>query len=370
MNGGRLRITCVICSLAIGGAQRNLLRLAEGLSIRGNEVIVLTLDPFGPDFYKVPTGVQRLRANPAAFWGRSWMNVPANLRRFRALKTSILDTRPDVVISFIDTTNIDVLMALRNAPVPVIVSERVDPRYHRIGWIRHWMRWWLYPGAARVVLVARASLGWAKRHIPRWTATVIDNPVVTAETPVQYQADARTIVTMGRLVAQKGYDLLIAAFARIAGDCPGWTLAIIGEGPARDQIKKLIEQYGLANRVELVGARKDPFTLMSQSSFFVLSSRYEGFPMALAEAMALGLPVISFDCPSGPRVLVRPEVDGVLVPAQDVDGLAAAMRRLIEDAPLRRRLSGKAPEVTERFSLTTFVDQWSDVIQETVRVRQ
>jgi glycosyltransferase involved in cell wall biosynthesis len=132
----------------------------------------------------------------------------------------------------------------------------------------------------------------------------------------------------------------------------------------------LIKQNQLEDRVILVGARKEPFELMSQSAFFVLPSRYEGFPMALAEAMALGLPVISFDCPSGPRELLRPEVDGLLVQTQDVSALASAMKRLIQDAALRARFAASSHEVTDRFPLTDFINQWVNLIQAAVRARQ
>jgi GalNAc-alpha-(1->4)-GalNAc-alpha-(1->3)-diNAcBac-PP-undecaprenol alpha-1,4-N-acetyl-D-galactosaminyltransferase len=360
----RLRVTCVIHSLDIGGAQRNILRLAAGLDRLGHVPTLMTLDPFGRDFYGVPTGVIRVRANPAAFWGRFWANLPAQFRRYRALRASILETQPDVVISFIDTTNIDVLIALCGAQVPVIVSERVDPRFHPIGGIRRILRWLLYPLAAKVVLVARGSEVWSRRFIPRWNITVIDNPVVAEGARNSYKPEARTVVAMGRLAEQKGFDLLIDAFALIARDVPEWGLKIIGEGPARGQLEDHIRRHDLGARIELAGACKDPAAVMAGAAFFVLSSRYEGFPMALAEAMAQGLPVVSYDCPSGPRELVRPGVDGLLVPAQDVQGLASAMRRMMENPELRQDFSHKAIDVLDRFPLSRFMSQWSDVIQE------
>ena len=125
------------------------------------------------------------------------------------------------------------------------------------------------------------------------------------------------VVAMGRLSPEKGFDLLIDAFARLAAQHADWRLEIAGEGPERDALQRQIDAAGLQPQVQLVGWVSDPERFLSRSALFVMSSRYEGFPVALLEAMACGVPVISFDCDSGPREIIRPDVDGVLVPAGD-----------------------------------------------------
>ena len=168
---------------------------------------------------------------------------------------------------------------------------------------------------------------------------------------------------MGRLAQQKGFDLLIEAFSRIANRHPQWSVKILGEGPARASLKRLIAEKGLSGRVVLAGWEPDPVSVLKQSDLFVLSSRFEGFPNALLEAMACGLPSISFDCPSGPAEIIRDTIDGLLVPAEDVEALASTMDRVLGDESLRQRLSAEAVHVVDRFSVEQYFANWDAVLR-------
>jgi glycosyltransferase involved in cell wall biosynthesis len=159
----------------------------------------------------------------------------------------------------------------------------------------------------------------------------------------------------------------LSAFAQCVRDFPDWNLTILGEGAQRSALEVQIAQLRLSGRVSLPGAVNPPFGILWQADLFVCSSRYEGFGMALAEAMACSLPVVSFACPSGPQDIVRHEIDGLLVPAEDVDGLAVAMRRLMADSALRKQFAQRAPEVVARFSYDRVMGQWGDFIEEIMR---
>jgi GalNAc-alpha-(1->4)-GalNAc-alpha-(1->3)-diNAcBac-PP-undecaprenol alpha-1,4-N-acetyl-D-galactosaminyltransferase len=364
------RITTVIGSLGSGGAERNLLRLSAALSGRGYRVTLVTTDPAVEDFYEVPASVLRVRAHPDAHLSCRWFDVRGQARRRAALRSCLLQTRPDLVISFLDTVNVAVLLALWRERVPVIVSERIDPRFHSVGLRWAVLRGLTYPRASRVVLQTADVLPWARRQWPRWKAESIPNPVVlrrpAAASPVRASA-SRTVISLGRLQPQKGFDLLVRAFAAVAGEFPRWDLTIVGEGPEQPALHQLAGTLGVAERVHLTGVVKDPATVLAGGDLFVFASRYEGFPNALAEAMSIGMPVISFDCPSGPRELIRHDVDGLLVPPQDVGALAHAMRRLMADDRERARLAARAPEVVERFDAEAIFDRWKRLAEDVLR---
>jgi glycosyltransferase involved in cell wall biosynthesis len=174
------------------------------------------------------------------------------------------------------------------------------------------------------------------------------------------------ILAVGRLVKQKGFDSLLEAFSSLVRPHPTWDLAILGEGEERIDLERRRHALGLDGRVFLPGKVGNVGDWYERADIFALSSNYEGFPNALAEAMGYGLPAVSYDCLTGPRDIIREGIDGYLVrPVGDAQCFASALRRLIEDDEMRRRMSLKAVEVRTRFSRSKILTQWNRVIEST-----
>jgi glycosyltransferase involved in cell wall biosynthesis len=176
--------------------------------------------------------------------------------------------------------------------------------------------------------------------------------------------DAKRLVAAGRLTSQKGFDLLLDAFATVAAKHPDWTLTIYGEGPLRQQLIRQRDELGLTGVVGLPGLTGRLDAELAASSMFVLSSRFEGLPMVLLEATSTGLPVVAFDCPTGPGEVVDDSVNGRLVPALDPDALGAAIVRLIEDPDQRRAMGAAAHASSRRFFMPSVRESWQQLFAE------
>jgi glycosyltransferase involved in cell wall biosynthesis len=365
-----LRITFVISSLSAGGAERVAAVLANYWARIGHCVTFITIDSVRTDFYRLEPSVRRhalglLRDSNG--WHGYLLN---NLIRLQRLRGVISETSPDVVVSFMDVTNVMVLLAMFRSSIPIVVSERIDPRRKPLGVILELLRRKLYPRARGIVVQTKHVATWAHKLSENAKVFVIPNAVarpkhVRVETQFPSKP-AYTLLGMGRLDRQKGFDLLIEAFARCKDSHPTWTLRIVGDGPERQHLDRLAIEHAIADRVNIDSVIENPEEAFQSADLFVLSSRYEGFPNVLLEAMSFGLPVISCECPSGPAEIIRDGLDGILVPSENVSELAVAIDRMMSSADERRRVGALAAEVVERFSRSRIFPMWDEVISKSI----
>lgn len=360
-----MRITLVISSLASGGAERVMSTLANYWVKQGWCVTLLTFDNGTKPFYPLDERVKWRPLDIEGISGNRLHTPRRSLRRLWILRQAIVDSQPQVILAFVDKTNVLTLLASRGLGIPVIISERVSPLHWPIGrWGWCWLRRWLYPQAACLVLQTEAALRYYPLVLRRRVRVVPNAAIVRVPDSVRIQPSPKspTLIAMGRLTSQKGFDLLLEAFAAVAPHYPHWSLTIWGEGPERENLEALRDMLGLHRQVCLPGCTSTPGLEMARADLFVLSSRFEGFPNVLCEAMAVGLPVIGCNCPDGPSELIRHGIDGLLVPPEDVDALAAAMDVLMGDDSARQRFGQRALEVLERFSQERVMALWNQVV--------
>ncbi|RMH79172.1 MAG: glycosyltransferase family 4 protein [Calditrichaeota bacterium] len=358
----RRRVLFAVSSLAPGGAERTVVELSAAFSQEGHHVGVLTLSGTESDHYVLHPSVERLAENIQWPSANPWQSVVGNLSRQRIIRNSVRRFAPDVVLSFGDQTNVRLLAASLGTGIPVVVSERTDPRQHRIGAAWNNLRRWLYPRAAAVVVQTRSVAEWARGWIAEERLVVIPNHVRALQ-PATLGTREKAVLAVGRLDRFKGFDLLLRAFASSRLPVAGYRLILLGEGPERSNLEALAMRLGVFERLEMPGVVAEPEAWMARCEIFVLSSRYEGFPNVLLEAMAMGCAVVATDCPSGPAEIIEPGKNGILVPVDDADSLRNAMERLAENEKLREQMGNAAIDVRKRFSRIRVIQQWFEVIK-------
>jgi GalNAc-alpha-(1->4)-GalNAc-alpha-(1->3)-diNAcBac-PP-undecaprenol alpha-1,4-N-acetyl-D-galactosaminyltransferase len=373
-----MRITFVSNSLSCGGAERVVCSLSEALLRRKHSISVVTLSNLETDFFALPNEVTRVALNLIADVRAPTLILRARdaARRLRSMRRTFLSTRPDVVISSLQHVNVLTLLALAGTPCPVVVSEHSDPTMMSCG--RPWdeLRRITYGRTAKLVSVSRGvdqHFSWlpqSRRIVISNPLPIVNHPDNPADVPAILNEDGNWVMTMGRLSREKGFDVLLSAFARVAENNPSWRLMILGEGDQRPELERLTKSLGLRDRVALPGSIRNPFPVLKQAKLFVLPSRHEGFANVLIEAMACGVPVVASDCPSGPSEIVRDGKNGVLVPSEDVTAMAAALARLMADEGERARLALCGAETVKRYDIEDTVNIWEKMLFQITSVKQ
>jgi glycosyltransferase involved in cell wall biosynthesis len=423
-----MRITIVIGGLGGGGAERVCVNLANAWVAEGRAVTMLTVTqrsmestyPLDPRVVRRDVGWPREarvgeETEPIlrALRQEGCVEVASELPLMAALRASVVETAPDVVVSHMDLTSVRVLAALHDTGIPVIACEHTDPNRVGLGpWQR--AREVLYRRACAVIASHDATTHWlthrgiAARTIPNplvppvWREsdpssalrapsplcggekgneqTISPDGNLVAPLPTAASSrwgeggqrpgegrsrDRRRIVTMGRLSPEKRVEMLIRAFGRVAADYPEWDLEVYGDGPLWDTLSRVIESLGLSGRVFLRGFTDDPYGVLGAADLYVSASSVEGFGNAIWEALACGVPVVAMDCGAPVRTLVRDGIDGRIVVGGE-HTLSVALDEVMGDDAFRAALAARAVEALRRFPIDGALRKWDAVLNDAV----
>jgi glycosyltransferase involved in cell wall biosynthesis len=369
-----MKILLFIHSLHYGGAERVAMNLSSEWVAQGLDVSVVTLTSTASDFYALHDSVDRITLDLAGGSGGLAGAVFANVRRMLALRRVLRQVKPDVVLGIETRPSILAILAGLGLPCKVIATEHIHPPMLFEGKLWEFLRRWTYPFADKVVALTQKSKLWLQDNCNCKAVTVIPNsislpiPVVEPIVPPQQVVGAgrRVLLAAGRMAEQKGFDILIDSFGRIASDFPAWDLVILGDGHDRDALVAQIAAAGLSERVLLPGQVGNMPDWYERADLYVLSSRFEGFSMTIVEAMASGCAVVSFDCDAGPGDIITHGHDGLLVrQVGDPQELANALSTLMSDDGTRALMAARARAVVERFSVARVFSMWRDVFTQT-----
>ncbi|GAA3424006.1 glycosyltransferase family 4 protein [Streptosporangium sandarakinum] len=278
------------------------------------------------------------------------------------LRRELRRLRTDVLITTRAGLNI---MAARFArrKVVTIAQEHLHFEAHKPGIFQEIREW--YPNLDAVITLTeaderdyRAMLGGGRTRV-----ITIGNGLPATPRPRSRQEN-RIVLAAGRLVPVKGYDRLLKAFAQVVQKRPDWKLRIYGEGRSGDKLVRQSVKLRLHNNVTFMGPTEDIEGELAKASIHAVSSRFEGFGMTIIEAFSCGVPVVSFDCPRGPREIITSGHDGLLVPADDVDALAEGLLRMIDDEEGRHRMARNALETAARYDMSVVAERWERAFAE------
>ena len=358
-------------SLSSGGAERVAVNLSNYWTAKGWQVTIATLAGRDRDFYVLHPSIRRIALGLAADSANSAAAVLNNYRRIKALRSVLKQVRPDIALAMMTTANILLAFACRGLGIPAVGSERTHPPMLPVGRAWERLRLHAYGHLDAVTALTRESAEWLKEYTRAIRVPVIPNPVCYPMSrhepivpPPAAQGKRYHLLAVGRLVPEKGFNNLLSVFRELAVRFHEWRLTILGEGPERKRLEAQGKELGIGDKVLMPGAVGNVSEWYEAADLYVMTSRFEGFPNTLVEAMAHGLAVVGVDCDTGPRDIIRHEVDGLLVSQDNPKALERALATLMDDENLRRRLAARAVEARGRFSLERVAGQWEALFEE------
>ncbi len=368
-----MKLLFFIFSLDGGGAQRVTVNLANYWAERGWKITIVTITSISQDIYALDPSIARISLGMAGASKNIGDALLRNLKRVRQLRRVLLDIKPDVAVAMADNSCVTLALAVRGltGTVPAGSIRSYPPRVPTKA-IWKSVQSLAYGQLSALVAQTPETASWLAANTNARRIEVIPNPI---QWPLPYgerniepgtvcEPERKVLLAAGRLGPEKRFDLLIDVFASLFERHPDWDLVIVGEGAERQQLELTISAKGLGHCVFLPGWAGNMSDWYERAQLYVMSSSFEGFPNTLAEAMAHGLPAVSFDCDVGPRHIIRDGRDGFLAPQDDGPALAAVLDRLMGDEDLRQRFGRAAYEIRDRYSLQRVAQMWEGMFKD------
>ena len=347
------KILFVVSQLKVGGAAK-MIKYVANLCARhlGNVTLATYYDDYTPD--DVDSSIKRINLNVEAGKLPLW-----RITALRRLRKEIKKENYDIVCSFLPDVSAMSRLATIGSKTIVVSAERGDPYQFSAFWKR--LISWTYKKSDYCVFQLDKARDFFGEEVLKHSF-VIPNPYVPVSNVEPYTGvRKKTIVSAGRFAPQKRFDVLIEAFAKVHKQHPDYRLVLYGEGDSLAEYKGLSKQLGIEDSIEFPGYVRSVPSAVREDGVFVLSSDYEGIPNSLIEAMSVGLPVVATDCtPGGPAFLTNNGERGLLVPVHDVEEMAHAIMRLIEDVKLSRTLSNRASEIVKLLDINVINNMWME----------
>lgn len=358
-----MKITFFIGSLYGGGAERVTCNLASYLVQHGHQAEILTMSETERAYELDERVTVKTLLSLSDRKGKLW-NTMIRLPRFWSY---LRENKTDTYIVMLPKTTIMLLAFRKMTKAKIIVAERNDPKAYSKK-ISDMLKKYASCADGWVFQTEEAQK-WYDSSIKNCRFTVIPNAINPVFIRPQYMGEKRKVIAgVGRLNDQKNFGLLIRAFAKIAPEFPEYSLTIYGKGDRERELKFLVDSLELQERVEFPGNIQNIAEEMEKNTIFVLSSDFEGMPNALMEAMALGLPCVSTDCPcGGPRYLIQDGVNGLLVQVGDENQMTEAIRNLLTNSDYAKEIGQKASKISEKLAPDKIYGKWEEFIAGCIR---
>lgn len=355
------KIVIVTNNMGAGGAERVIAQLVNYFTNSNIECFIIQLSK-GEVFYTLDSKV-----TVNSIGKKSNNSLINKIKTFKELRKKITLIKPDVVLAMPEEVGIYTLPALFNTKIPVVVSERNDPKVMPWKKISRVCRVIFYPLASGFVFQTNQAANFFPDRI-KSKGVILPNPLDLNRIPeLKFKTRSKEIVGAGRLDIQKNFYQLIKSFKKFHEKHQDYVLKIYGEGPLREELIDYAMSVLPEGTFEFPGQDPNLLQSMCDSKMFILSSKYEGMPNILIEAMAMGMPVISTNCPSGgPMELIENEKNGLLVEVDDIEAMSQAMEMIAESEDLANELGRNAIKIREQLDANIIAEKWMTYLKSIV----